>query len=59
MATASSAAEQEDSPVSSADSAAATAADKGVWTSADGTTVTYDANFFSEYQTVSAADMLR
>jgi len=31
----------------------------GVWTSADGATVTYEASFFESYQTVSAADMLR
>ena len=32
---------------------------EGVWTSADGATVTYEASFFEPYQTVSAADMLR
>jgi outer membrane receptor protein involved in Fe transport len=31
----------------------------GVWTSADGTTVTYEADFFDVYTVVSAADMLR
>jgi hypothetical protein len=31
----------------------------GVWTSADGATVIYDASFFDVYTTVSAADMLR
>jgi outer membrane receptor protein involved in Fe transport len=31
----------------------------GVWTSADGATVIYDASFFEPYTTVSAADMLR
>ena len=31
----------------------------GVWASADGATVTYDASFFEAYTTVSAADMLR
>jgi outer membrane receptor protein involved in Fe transport len=31
----------------------------GVWTSADGATVTYEASFFEPYTTVSAADMLR
>ena len=33
--------------------------DAGVWTSADGAKVTYEASFFEPYQTVSAADMLR
>jgi len=31
----------------------------GVWSSADGATVTYEASFFESYTTVSAADMLR
>ena len=31
----------------------------GVWASADGATVIYDASFFEAYTTVSAADMLR
>ena len=31
----------------------------GVWTSADGATVTYEADFFEPYTVVSAADMLR
>lgn len=31
----------------------------GVWTSADGTTVTYEAEFFDTYTVVNAADMLR
>ncbi len=31
----------------------------GVWTSADGATVTYEASFFEPYTIVSAADMLR
>ena len=31
----------------------------GVWSSADGATVTYEASFFEAYTTVSAADMLR
>lgn len=32
---------------------------EGVWTSADGATVTYEALFFEPYQAVTAADMLR
>jgi len=31
----------------------------GVWSSPDGSTVTYEASFFAPYQSVTAADMLR
>ena len=49
----------QDNPVELSSEAGSRALAAGVWASADGSKVTYEASYFQSYQSVTAADMLR